>query len=355
VDSMTDSKLDTPAGSPVITNPHVAYAVRIVRAVCSLAGQSSFVDDVRASLRRQGIGRAVQNHDTPAIFDWLMEALSYQGISDAIAADFIEQHGTVRWRDIADALAQQPACPKLGGYWLFHDCGFEKTSGSCNEPSRISTCPLPGHRLRNGHLNQTAYSLFLFMRDIADGDFVCWIDQQLRDATNPGAERLARLREAVIEPLLNVYGVGKKVLAMALSSLLMGADGRRKLWFEVGADFVAVDTLVHNFLHRTGILRRLLAKHAYGPACYQPGGCAAIIRSIAAQIDAGAFNPSFPAVFPRFVQHAIWAYCAQSGLGICNGNRLDDAHCCENTHCQLFRGCDRVALRASRQKRESLQ
>ena len=33
---------------------------------------------------------------------------------------------------------------------------------------------------------------------------------------------------------------------------------------------IAVDTLVHNFLHRTGILRRFRADHAYGLACYQP-------------------------------------------------------------------------------------
>jgi len=30
-------------------------------------------------------------------------------------------------------------------------------------------CPLPRHALRNGRLNQTVYSLFLFMRDVAGG------------------------------------------------------------------------------------------------------------------------------------------------------------------------------------------
>jgi hypothetical protein len=39
-------------------------------------------------------------------------------------------------------------------------------------------------------------------------------------------------------------------LAMALSSMLLGAGNQRPLWFEVGATFVAVDTLVHNFLFR---------------------------------------------------------------------------------------------------------
>jgi len=280
--------------SPVTANPHLAYAVRMVHAVCCLAGTASFVADLRSSLRQLGMRRAVKEHDTPAIFEWLMEALSYQGISDAIAEDFIKQHGTVRWQEIANSLALRPPCPKLGGYWLFYDCGYAKAAALCNEEAHLSTCPLPRHRLRNGRLNQTAYSLFLFMRDIAEGDFVGWIDQRLRDASAKGPDRVARLREALIDPLRKVYGVGEKVLAMALSSLLLGADGRRKVWFEVGADLVAIDTLVHNFLHRSGILSRLSAEHPYGIACYQPGGYADIIRSIATQIDASAFNRSFP-------------------------------------------------------------
>jgi hypothetical protein len=115
---------------------------------------------------------------------------------------------------------------------------------------------------------------------------------------------------------------------------------------------VAVDTLVHNFLHRTGILRRLSADHQYGDQCYRPGGCAEILHLLAAHIDARQFNPAFPAIFPRFVQSAIWAYCAEDGLAICNGNRIDDAARCDNGHCQLFRRCDRIALRAERVKHD---
>ena len=102
------------------------------------------------------------------------------------------------------------------------------------------------------------------------------------------------LREAIIGPLRNVYGVADKVLAMALSSLLLGAGKRRPLWVEVGATFVAVDTLVHNFLHRTGILRRLCADHPYGDRCYRPGGCAGILGLLAANIDARAVQSGLP-------------------------------------------------------------
>ena len=63
-------------------------------------------------------------------------------------------------------------------------------------------------------------------------------------------------------------------------------------------------------------------------ACYRRGGCAEIVEAVAKRIDARAFNPTFPAVFPRFVQHAIWRYCAQSGLAVCNGNRIDDRKSC---------------------------
>jgi hypothetical protein len=60
--------------------------------------------------------------------------------------------------------------------------------------------------------------------------------------------------------------------------------------------------------------------------------CADIIETVAERIDAKTFNPAFPAVFPRFVQHAIWRYCARSGLDVCNGNRVDDQKSCENVY-----------------------
>jgi hypothetical protein len=184
------------------------------------------------------------------------------------------------------------------------------------------------------------------MRDIADADFVGWIDRQLATVDPRASDRLAACREAVIGPLRNVYGVSDKVLAMALSSILLGAGNQRPLWFEVGATFVAVDTLVHNFLHRTGILGRLDASHPYGDRCYQPGGCADILGFLATKIDARQFNRAFPKTFPRFVQSAIWGYCAENGLGVCNGNRIVDESRCGNGHCQLFRRCDRIALHA---------
>jgi hypothetical protein len=234
----------------------------------------------------------------------------------------------------------------LACYWAFEGCGYRKGSGSCANPEHQPACPLPRHDLRNGRLNQTAYSLFLFMRDIAGGDIVGWIDQRLAAVElMPVSDRPARLRQALLEPLGHVYGVSNKVLAMALSDLLLAGDAKRPAWIEAGAVMIAIDTLVHNFLHRTGILRELDADHAYGPGCYRPGGCANIIERIAGKIDARRFNPSYPTNFPRFVQVAIWRFCAERGLNRCNGNRIDDRAPCDQADCPVFESCARVALK----------
>jgi hypothetical protein len=152
------------------------------------------------------------------------------------------------------------------------------------------------------------------------------------------------MRAALVEPLREVYGVSDKVLTMALSQLLLGAPRSRRLWREAGGSMIAVDTLVHNFLHRTGVLRRFVAHHSYGPACYRPSGCAEIIETVAGEIDASQFDHRFPMTFPRFVQYAIWRYCAQQGLDICNGNQIDDRKPCKNVQCLLYPNCDRITL-----------
>ena len=322
------------------------YPVKLMHSICCLAGDPEFLAELN-SRGKHSLTAAIERHDTAALFDWLVAALSYQGIADRVAADYMARYGRARWAGIKASLARNPSCPKLAGYWTFYDCRYRKGAGTCAEAGHIGACPLPRQPLRNGHLNQMAYSLFLFIRDIADGDFVDWIDRQLAAANSRSPDRLSALREAIIGPLRNVYGVGDKVLAMALSSLLLSAGPQRPLWRQVGLSLVAVDTLVHNFLHRTGILRRLHADHPYGARCYQASGCADIIAVLAASIDVRQFNPAFPQTFPRFVQNAVWAYCAGNGLDVCNGNRINDERRCDNRHCQLFARCDRIALRSS--------
>ena len=277
----------------------INHAVRLIHAVCGLAGSPSLLDEIRADLRAEKVRAAIRHHNTAAVFDWLMAGLSYQGISNQVAYDYMERHGRAAWHDIEQKLGGGASCPKLKSYWHFHDCRYDKVSRTCAEPDHIRRCPLPKHVLRNGRLNQTAYSLFLFIRDIANGDLIGWIDAQLAASNSPaGPHRLPAMAAALIEPLREIYGVSDKVLAMALSALLLGAPEKMDIWIEVGGSMIAIDTLVHNFLHRTGILQRFKAKHQYGAACYRPGGCAEIIQAVAERIDARQFNPTFPQPFP---------------------------------------------------------
>jgi hypothetical protein len=306
----------------------------------------TLIDDARADLTAEKVQAAIRDRQTGPVFDWLLAALSYQGISDQAAYGYMKKHGRATWRDIDQKLGRHVSCPKLKSYWHFHGCRYEKVNRTCAEPDHIAACPLPSHDLRNGHLNQMAYSLFLFIRDVVDGGLIGWIDAQLAVAASPpGPDQLSRMRAALLEPVREIYGVSDKVLAMALSALLLGAPKKMFRWTEVGGSMIAIDTLVHNFLQRTGILRRFEAEHPYGAACYRHGGCADIIAAVANRIDARQFNPSFPQAFPRFVQHAIWRFCSQSGLDVCNGNRIDDSRRCANRECRVRLLCDRVALR----------
>jgi hypothetical protein len=311
-----------------------------------VAGSVSFLEAVDAESRHGGLARAVSAGQTPPIFDWLVTAFSYQGISDQVAQHYMDEHGIASWAEIESSLKQPPSCSKLRAYWAYESCRYDKGSFTCSEPEHIDACPVPRHRLRNGRLNQTAFSLFLFIRDLAGGDLIGWVDRQLEDVAGvPGHDMEGARQEALIGPLRNVYGVSDKVLTMALSTLLISAREQRPLWFETGKAMIAVDTLVHNFLHRTGILHDCGSPHHYGAACYRPGGCASIIRAISSRIDARSFNPEFPRNFARLVQFAIWRFCAADGLDLCNGNRIDDRKSCQISYCYLYRICRRLPLK----------
>ena len=226
------------------------YARSIVKRVCKIAGNVTCIDDLQHEAFETGLVAAVETGDTPVIFDWLMHVVSHQGISDAVADGFIDRHGNVTWAEISGALGTDRGCQKLRGYWAFTRCLYHRSSQTCAEPTNFGTCPLPRHQLRNGRLNQTAYSLFLFIRDVTDGDFVRWVDGRIK--IHIARADLAGARAALVEPLRYIYGVSDKIFAMALATLLMGAGAHRPGWFDVGASFIVIDTLVHNFLSANG-------------------------------------------------------------------------------------------------------
>jgi len=320
------------------------YAITMVETVAWLAGQPNYLDDLRDSIEALRLFESTGRPRSANVYEWLAATANYQGISDAVARNYMADHGRPRWRAVAHGV-NTGSCPLLASYWHFHGCGYRKGAHRCGRPDLIAACPVPAHQFRNGNLNQLAYSLFLFIRDIADGDLVGWIDRRLGEAgIGSGDERLTRMVDAIIEPLSGVHGLSDKVLGMALSDLLVVGNARNPLWGEVGGSMIAIDTLVHNFLTRTGILKRAGANHLYGPHCYGPGGCAAVLKRLSRAIDARQFNPEFPKFFPRYIQRAIWSFCAEEGLDVCNGRRIKDSRRCANRDCRLFQACDRLAL-----------
>src|ERR1700733_3921138 len=78
----------------------IDHAVRVVHSVCCLAGVASLIDEVRADLRAEVVAAAIRRHDTATLFDWLVAALSFQGISDQVAAEYLGRHGSATWADI---------------------------------------------------------------------------------------------------------------------------------------------------------------------------------------------------------------------------------------------------------------
>jgi hypothetical protein len=75
----------------------------------------SFLDEIDTEIREAGLDRAIALCETPPVFDWLLAAFSFQGISDQAARSYMEMHGTAFWaaieaiNRIGDAL---PSIPK---------------------------------------------------------------------------------------------------------------------------------------------------------------------------------------------------------------------------------------------------
>lgn len=321
------------------------WVEQVTRPILRLA-DSDYLDAVASRLHEAGVQDAMLRHDSGPLVDLLLRYSSLQGISDERAFAWDAQHGGVTHAAITAALASRPACPELKSYWHFR-CGYRKGLGQCARPNHQAACPVPQHPLRKGLLNVLSYSLGLFVRDVCDGDLIAWIDDRLRQA-DPGrgvAGRAQAMRQALVEPLRSVHGYSYKLLNMSLAEILLGADLGRERWVTTGESMLSVDTVVHNLLHRVGVLRRLGADHPLGPRCYGPGGCATVIEELASRFDARTINPAFPQCFPRLVQSALWSFGSAGELNICNGNNIDDSRRCQQCFCPASKMCARVQLR----------
>jgi hypothetical protein len=328
----------------------IADALQLVRTIISFSGHpEGHVAASQEKAARSGLARAVARRDTPALYDWLIESFSFQGISDRIAWSYIASHGNASWEAIeASFESTRCQCPKLGSFETFTGCRYRKAPRSCAEPAFIASCPLPHLPLRKGDLNQLAYSLYYFLSDRCDGDLVGFIDRLFAgvDQVAP-ADPAAAKADALVAELSQVFGVSNKVIAMAFSVLLVGADPAREDWVLVGQQLVAIDSLVHNFLHRTGILAMFGVAHPYGDRCYGAGGCETVVRELARRLSASARRRSATGLSPYLVQFAIWQFCAETRANICNGRKIDDRFSCTNQACPVGELCSRTVLKTA--------
>jgi hypothetical protein len=130
------------------------YATRFVTRICRIAGDHRMLDHIRRDLARCGVRAAVRGRNTPTLFEWLLDTVSYQGIGNHVAEGYMDRHGRLGWDEIAALIEARPSCPKLRSYWHFDHCGYRKGAQACSEPDHFPECPLPTHDLRNGRLNQ---------------------------------------------------------------------------------------------------------------------------------------------------------------------------------------------------------
>ncbi len=292
-----------------------------------------------AGLRLE-MSAAIARRDTPALYRLLMDGFSFQGINDAAARSFIALHGNADWRDVDRAMrSEEAACPKLTAFTTYVGCGYQKTGPNCTNPAALKGCLVPKLPLRKGRLNEQAISLYLLIRDRCGGDLVGFIDCTIAIALEQ-SDPVTIAREAILAAFTSIVGVSRKLASMMCAELLLSAGDSRPAWREVGKSMVAVDSLVHAWLHRTGILTAYRSSHPYGTRCFGLRGCEWIIRDLAERLAGGGHGqPS-----PRELQHAIWRFCAADELAICNGWRIPARSSCEQSECPLWQGCARLPL-----------
>jgi hypothetical protein len=137
---------------------HSPHARRLILRVCHLAGTAAFIDEAGLGPEGKELRKAIRSRNTAALFDHLVAALSYQGISDEVAKSFMDRHGLASWHVIESALRTGPRCPKLRTYWHFYDCRYNKSRFTCAEPDRLADCPLPRSAGEPDHTNKEEHA-----------------------------------------------------------------------------------------------------------------------------------------------------------------------------------------------------
>lgn len=90
-----------------------------------------------------GVVAAIDAYDAPAIFNWLMNLFSYQGISDEVAGDFMRRQGNFTGGTVDRTSKGNCLCPKLTGYWTFSRCQYQNSHSLAVSPIIFRPVPYP--------------------------------------------------------------------------------------------------------------------------------------------------------------------------------------------------------------------
>jgi hypothetical protein len=120
---------------------------------------------------------------------------------------------------------------------------------------------------------------------------------------------------------------------------------------------VTVDSLIPNMLAHTRVLAAFGAKHAYGPRCYGPSGCEAVIyeltEAIRRQVEptdlctdlhaSPALSGQHTLLTPIEVQKALWHFCTAGALDFCNAVQVGLGSACKASRtCPVALHCARA-------------
>ena len=184
-----DSDAQRKLVSLIVTMSHansaLTHAVRITQNVCQLAGPFDLLDFVRQELRRHGILAAVRHHDTPAIYDWLMSVMSFQGIANRVAEGYLDRHGNVTWADIDASLVQAAGLPKAWRLLAVRPVPLWQGLRQLQHAEAFAVLPLADASVAQRPLEPDGLQLVLVHARRRRRRFRGWVDRQLDVAGSP--------------------------------------------------------------------------------------------------------------------------------------------------------------------------
>src|ERR1700733_15888017 len=93
----SDISLQDHGRSPAKNDTALTRPRSLILQVCHLAGTEAFIDEAGLGPDGKDLRKAIRNRNTAALFDYLVAALSYQGISDEGAKNFMDNHCLPSW------------------------------------------------------------------------------------------------------------------------------------------------------------------------------------------------------------------------------------------------------------------